>query len=64
LRSLTPEEFKRQFRHPEIGTVSLEKNVGLYAWHGRHHTAHITGLREREGWVKEKGRAGEGVKAI
>jgi hypothetical protein len=50
LRSLTPEDFKRQFRHPEIGAVTLEKNVGLYAWHGKHHTAHITGLREREGW--------------
>ncbi len=51
LRSLTPADFKRQFRHPELGTVTLEKNVGLYAWHGKHHTAHITGLREREGWT-------------
>ena len=50
LKSLTPEDFKRKFRHPELGTVTLEKNVGLYAWHGKHHTAHITGLREREGW--------------
>jgi hypothetical protein len=51
LKSLTPEDFKRKFRHPELGTVTLEKNVGLYAWHGKHHTAHITGLREREGWT-------------
>jgi uncharacterized damage-inducible protein DinB len=50
LRSLAPEDFKRQFRHPELGTVTLEKNLGLYAWHGKHHTAHITALREREGW--------------
>src|ERR1044072_740570 len=50
LRSVVPEAFKRQFRHPELGTVTLEKNLGLYAWHGKHHTAHITALREREGW--------------
>ena len=30
--------------------VSLEKNLALYAWHGRHHVAHITSLRERSGW--------------
>ena len=30
--------------------MSLEKNLVLYAWHGRHHVAHITSLRERNGW--------------
>ncbi len=50
LRSLGPEEWKRSFRHPELGLVSLERNLALYAWHGRHHVAHITGLRERNGW--------------
>jgi uncharacterized damage-inducible protein DinB len=50
LRSLSPDDFKRAFRHPELGAVSLNKNVGLYAWHGRHHVAHITSLRERMGW--------------
>jgi len=50
LRSLRDEDFQRTFRHPELGTVSLDKNVALYAWHGRHHVAHITSLREREGW--------------
>ncbi len=50
LRSLQPEEWKRTFRHPELGPVSLEKNLALYAWHGRHHVAHITALRERSGW--------------
>lgn len=50
LRSLKPEEWKRTFRHPELGTVSLEKSLALYAWHGRHHTAHITELRKRMGW--------------
>ena len=50
LRSLKPEEWKRSFRHPQLGEVSLEKNLALYAWHGRHHVAHITSLRERNGW--------------
>ena len=50
LRSLTPKDWKLTFRHPELGLVSLEKNLALYAWHGRHHTAHITALREREHW--------------
>jgi len=50
LRSLQPEDWKRSFRHPELGLVSLEKNLALYAWHGRHHVAHITSLRERNGW--------------
>ena len=50
LRSLAPADFKRRFRHPELGVVSLDKNLALYAWHGRHHVAHITSLRERMGW--------------
>jgi hypothetical protein len=50
LRSLHPEDWKRSFRHPELGLVSLEKNLALYAWHGRHHVAHITSLRERNSW--------------
>jgi len=50
LRSLGPEDWKRTFRHPELGTMTLERTLALYAWHGRHHVTHITGLREREGW--------------
>jgi hypothetical protein len=50
LRSLSEKEWKRSFRHPELGPVSLENNAALYAWHGRHHVAHITSLRERMGW--------------
>jgi uncharacterized damage-inducible protein DinB len=50
LRSLSPEEWKRQFQHPQLGEVPLEKNVALYAWHGRHHVAHVTELRKRMGW--------------
>ncbi len=50
LRSLKEADFQRSFLHPELGSVSLDKNVALYAWHGRHHVAHITSLRERMGW--------------
>jgi uncharacterized damage-inducible protein DinB len=50
LRSLKPQDWKRTFRHPELGAVSLEKNLALYAWHGRHHVAHITSLADRNGW--------------
>jgi hypothetical protein len=50
LRSLKDEDFDRTFQHPDLGVVSLQKNVALYAWHGRHHVAHITRLRERMGW--------------
>src|SRR5436305_11048811 len=50
LRSLTPEQWKRTFRHPELGSMTLEKTLALYAWHGRHHVAHIAALRERIGW--------------
>jgi hypothetical protein len=50
LNSLTTDDWKRTFRHPELGAMNLEKTLALYAWHGRHHVAHITSLREREGW--------------
>jgi len=50
LRTLKQADFQRTFRHPELGVVSLDKNIALYAWHGRHHVAHITSLRERMGW--------------
>ncbi|HWX39556.1 MAG TPA: putative metal-dependent hydrolase [Blastocatellia bacterium] len=50
LRSMSPNQFERSFRHPELGLVSLDRNLSLYAWHGKHHVAHITSLRERMGW--------------
>lgn len=50
LHSLTPEQWKRSFRHPELGPMSLEKALALYAWHGRHHLAHIRNLREKNDW--------------
>lgn len=48
--SLRPNRFERAFRHPEMGAVTLDTSLQLYAWHGRHHLAHIERLREREGW--------------
>lgn len=50
LRAMTPADFGRVLVHPENGRVTLDRMLQLYAWHGRHHTAHITALREREGW--------------
>ena len=50
LRSIQAEDWKRTFRHPELGVVSLEKTLAIYAWHGQHHVAHITSLRERSSW--------------
>jgi hypothetical protein len=51
LRSLSEADFARTFRHPELaGKVRLDTYLTSYAWHCRHHAAHITGLREREGW--------------
>jgi uncharacterized damage-inducible protein DinB len=51
LRSMSPAEFRRTYRHPEHGRLfTLEEVLALYAWHGRHHVAHITALRERNGW--------------
>jgi hypothetical protein len=50
LRSLSPDEWRRRFRHPELGVVPLDRNLALYAWHGRHHVAQINALRERNGW--------------
>ena len=51
LDTLSPAEWVRTYRHPEHGAIrKLDETALLYAWHGRHHTAHITGLRQRNGW--------------
>ncbi len=50
LRSLSADQFARTFNHSAMGPVTLDRAAALYAWHGRHHTAHITTLRERMGW--------------
>ncbi len=50
LRSLSPSDFGRTFRHPEAGVKTIDWLLALYAWHGRHHVAHITALRKKMGW--------------
>ena len=51
LRSMDTADFNRGLRHPEHGRVfTLKQLLAQYAWHGRHHVAHITGLRQRSGW--------------
>jgi uncharacterized damage-inducible protein DinB len=50
LGALPAEAFGRTFRHPELGVMHLDTQLRLYEWHGRHHVAHITHLREQMGW--------------
>jgi uncharacterized damage-inducible protein DinB len=50
LRSLDEAALAKVFLHPAMGPMSLSKTIQLYAWHGLHHTAHITSLRERSAW--------------
>jgi uncharacterized damage-inducible protein DinB len=50
LRSLAPADWPRKFRHPEWGLGTVDFLLAQYAWHSRHHVAHITSLRERSGW--------------
>ena len=50
LRSMSDIDFARAFRHPDLGLVRLDRNLALYAWHGRPHIAHVTALRDRMGW--------------
>jgi hypothetical protein len=50
LRQMSELDFKRCLIHPESGELSLEWMLGLYAWHGRHHVAHISRLRKTMNW--------------
>lgn len=50
LDSMTGADFERGFHHPESGRQKLARSLALYDWHSRHHTAHITSLRARQGW--------------
>ena len=53
LQSLSPTDLEKSFVHPDSGEVSLGENIGIYAWHGRHHLAHITSLCNQEGWGRK-----------
>ena len=50
LRSLSADQFARTFNHPESGILRLDQLLALYEWHGKHHVAHVTSLRERMSW--------------
>lgn len=50
LKSLQPDAFQRKLNHPESGVQTIDHIIALYDWHGRHHTTHITALRERMKW--------------
>jgi len=50
LKSLSAADYARKIRHPELGELALDKYLAMYAWHGRHHVAHITSLRKRMKW--------------
>jgi DinB superfamily len=49
-RRLTTDDWDRLFYHPELGDMRVDELLALYAWHGKHHVAHISRLRDREGW--------------
>jgi len=50
LRTLKGSDFERTFRHPVLGVLTVDGLLAMYEWHSKHHVAHVTGLREREGW--------------
>jgi len=50
LESLTDDDLRKGYNHPERGKEMLVKMLAMYDWHSRHHTAHITSLRTRMGW--------------
>lgn len=50
LRSMTEQDWERRLDHPEVGAMGVDQLLALYAWHGKHHAAHIAELVKREGW--------------
>lgn len=48
--SLESADWTRKLIHPERGVITIDATLPILAWHGRHHTAHITELRKRMGW--------------
>jgi hypothetical protein len=50
IRGLDAAAFARRLRHPDWGVLTIDELLAQYAWHGRHHLAHVTHLRERQGW--------------
>jgi uncharacterized damage-inducible protein DinB len=54
LESLSDAQWARGYVHPEMGRQTLDRAAALYAWHGRHHTAHVTGLLARMNWLGQR----------
>jgi len=50
MEAMAPADFERPLMHPEVGAITLDRLLQLYAWHGPHHVGHVTALRAREGW--------------
>ena len=50
LRAMSPSDYSRTLFHPENGVMTIDQLLAMYEWHGKHHTAHITNLRARNGW--------------
>ena len=50
LQGLSEEDFQKGYEHPQQGRQTVAKALAIYDWHSRHHTAHITNLRARQGW--------------
>lgn len=50
LQGLEEAHFARRLVHPEHGELTLDQLTAMYGWHGPHHVAHITSLRQRRGW--------------
>ena len=53
LKGLQPDQLERKFVHPVNGEQRIREHIGLYAWHGEHHLAHITELKRRRGWTSQ-----------
>ncbi|MEC0486502.1 bacillithiol transferase BstA [Bacillus glycinifermentans] len=50
--ALTDADYDKAYLHPDTGEeISLHHALALYVWHSKHHTAHITSLRDRTGWI-------------
>jgi hypothetical protein len=50
LETLSEDDFQKGYEHPQMGRQNLAQVLALYDWHSRHHTAHITRLRDRLSW--------------
>ena len=50
LQAMSTSDFERKLNHPENGIMTLDQMLALYAWHSRHHVAHVRNLRQRNGW--------------